>query len=81
MLSSLPANGDGRTEFQTQNCWKPPGHPGSGDLFAGGLQTVAVVVRSASVRGTFPGARQDWIKIKNPNSPAVKREAEKDWGR
>ena len=32
MLSSLLVNGDGRTEFQTHNCWKPPGHPGSGDL-------------------------------------------------
>jgi len=27
------------------------------------------------------GRSPDWIKIKNPNSPAVKREAEKDWGR
>jgi hypothetical protein len=23
----------------------------------------------------------DWIKLKNPNSPAVRREAEEDWGR
>jgi hypothetical protein len=22
-----------------------------------------------------------WLKIKNPNAPAVKREAEEDWGR
>jgi hypothetical protein len=22
-----------------------------------------------------------WVKIKNPNAPAVKREAEEDWGR
>jgi hypothetical protein len=22
-----------------------------------------------------------WIKVKNPNAPAVKREAEEDWGR
>jgi hypothetical protein len=23
----------------------------------------------------------DWLKSKNPNAPAVKREAEEDWGR
>ena len=23
----------------------------------------------------------DWIKCKNPESPAVKREAEEDWGK
>jgi bifunctional non-homologous end joining protein LigD len=23
----------------------------------------------------------DWLKMKNPNAPAVKREAEEDWGR
>jgi len=22
-----------------------------------------------------------WVKVKNPNAPAVKREAEEDWGR
>jgi bifunctional non-homologous end joining protein LigD len=27
------------------------------------------------------GRSPDWIKLKNPNSPAVRREAEKDWGR
>jgi hypothetical protein len=23
----------------------------------------------------------EWIKVKNPSAPAVKREAEEDWGR
>ena len=23
----------------------------------------------------------DWLKVKNPNAPAVRREAEEDWGR
>jgi hypothetical protein len=23
---------------------------------------------------------RDWLKMKNPNAPAVKREAEEDWG-
>jgi bifunctional non-homologous end joining protein LigD len=27
------------------------------------------------------GRSPDWIKSKNPNAPAVKREAEIDWGR
>jgi len=27
------------------------------------------------------GRSQHWVKIKNPNAPAVKREAEEDWGR
>ena len=27
------------------------------------------------------GRSNDWLKIKNPNAPAVKREAEKDGGR
>src|SRR5262249_37626266 len=27
------------------------------------------------------GRSRDWVKTKNPNAPAVKREAEEDWGR
>jgi bifunctional non-homologous end joining protein LigD len=27
------------------------------------------------------GRSQHWVKVKNPNAPAVKREAEEDWGR
>jgi hypothetical protein len=27
------------------------------------------------------GHSRDWIKCKNPSAPAVKREAEEDWGR
>ena len=27
------------------------------------------------------GRSRDWLKFKNPNAPAVKREAEEDWGR
>jgi hypothetical protein len=26
------------------------------------------------------GRSKDWLKFKNPESPAVKREAEEDWG-
>jgi ATP-dependent DNA ligase len=27
------------------------------------------------------GRSRDWLKMKNPNAPAVKREAEQDWGK
>ena len=27
------------------------------------------------------GRSPDWLKFKNPNAPAVRREAEEDWGR
>jgi hypothetical protein len=27
------------------------------------------------------GRTSDWLKCKNPDAPAVKREAEEDWGR
>ena len=27
------------------------------------------------------GRSRDWLKLKNPNAPAVKRESEEDWGR
>jgi ATP-dependent DNA ligase len=26
------------------------------------------------------GPSPDWLKMKNPDAPAVKREAEEDWG-
>jgi ATP-dependent DNA ligase len=27
------------------------------------------------------GRTRDWLKMKNPEAPAVKREAEEEWGR
>jgi hypothetical protein len=27
------------------------------------------------------GRSSDWLKMKNPDAPAVKREAEEDWGK
>ena len=27
------------------------------------------------------GRTSDWLKFKNPEAPAVKREAEEDWGK
>jgi hypothetical protein len=35
-----------------------------------------------AVNGSAKASRsQDWLKMKNPQAPAVKREAEEDWGR
>ena len=50
----------------------------------------AVVFLQDGARGDrfeAPGSRYrsgrspDWLKFKNPDAPAVKREAEEDWGR
>jgi ATP-dependent DNA ligase len=27
------------------------------------------------------GRSRDWLKMKNPDAPAVRREAEEDWGK
>jgi hypothetical protein len=38
--------------------------------------------RNAITCSTYRSGRSsDWLKMKNPNAPAVKREAEEDWGR
>ena len=43
-----------------------------------GLEGIVSKRRDSSYRS---GRSPDWIKSKNPNAPAVKREAEEDWGR
>jgi bifunctional non-homologous end joining protein LigD len=43
-----------------------------------GLEGIVSRRRDSSYRS---GRSPDWIKSKNPNAPAVKREAEEDWGR
>ena len=37
--------------------------------------------RSANTRAIVPAARPDWLNVKTSDAPAVKREAEEDWGR
>jgi hypothetical protein len=37
--------------------------------------------RSAAKLLSKDEARRNWVKVKNPKAPAVKREAEEDWGR
>jgi hypothetical protein len=36
---------------------------------------------SAGLFVVLIGRSPDWLKFKNPEAPAVKREAEEDWGR
>ena len=43
-----------------------------------GLEGIVSKRRDSSYRS---GRLPDWIKSKNPDAPAVKREAEEDWGR
>jgi bifunctional non-homologous end joining protein LigD len=42
-----------------------------------GLEGIVSKRRDSGYRS---GRSPDWIKSKNPNAPAVKREAEEDWG-
>ena len=43
-----------------------------------GLEGIVSKRRDSCYRS---GRSADWIKSKNPKAPAVKREAEEDWGR
>jgi ATP-dependent DNA ligase len=43
-----------------------------------GLEVIVSKRRDSFYRS---GRSPDWIKSKNPNAPAVKREAEEDWVR
>jgi len=43
-----------------------------------GLEGIVSKRKGSPYRG---GRSPDWLKIKNPASPAVKREAEEDWGK
>jgi bifunctional non-homologous end joining protein LigD len=43
-----------------------------------GLEGIVSKRRDSRYRS---GRSSDWIKSKNPNAPAMKREAEEDWGR
>jgi hypothetical protein len=41
------------------------------------MNSCASMERSIYRRGRSP----HWVKVKNPNAPAVKRETEEDWGK
>jgi hypothetical protein len=42
------------------------------------IKPIARTSRIVSLR--IAGRSPDWLKMKNPEAPAVKREAEEDWG-
>jgi ATP-dependent DNA ligase len=43
-----------------------------------GLEDIVSKRKDSAYRS---GRSPDWLKMKNPTAPAVKREAEEDWGR
>jgi hypothetical protein len=51
------------------------------------IEMSAMVIEDGDVTLCLLGSRYrsgrspDWLKMKNPAAPAVKREAEEDWGR
>jgi len=52
--------------------------------FSMGIFVITVVEGIVSKRKGSPyrsGRSPDWLKMKNPEAPAVKRKAEEDWGR
>jgi ATP-dependent DNA ligase len=55
----------------------------SGDPWLHEINTMASGVSLAKRLGSRyrSGRSTDWLKFKNPAAPAVKREAEEDWGR
>jgi hypothetical protein len=66
------------------------GVPGMGDIRGVPGITGTRVALSIGLRGhrqqaagldLSPRPIPDWIKVKNPKAPAVRREAEEDWGR
>jgi hypothetical protein len=50
-------------------------------LFATASLMLASLSRSARISAYRPGRSPDWLKMKNPAAPAVKREAEEEWGK
>jgi hypothetical protein len=47
----------------------------------GSLSRKTPAPRATVGRTSLPGRSPDWLKMKNPAAPAVKREAEEDWAK
>src|SRR5262249_54387022 len=43
--------------------------------------SLLLVIRRHGSRAYVPGRSRDWLKMKNSDAPAVKREEEEEWGR
>jgi bifunctional non-homologous end joining protein LigD len=55
-------------------------HPDGALVFAHACKLGAEGIVSKRLRSRYRSGRSpDWLKFKNPNAPAVKREAEEDW--
>ena len=51
-------------------------------VFRGACRLGCEGIVSKRLGSTYRRGRSPlWLKVKNPNAPAVKREAEEDWGR
>jgi hypothetical protein len=55
-------------------------HPGDIVFHACAMGLEGIVSKRLGSR-YVSGRTRDWLKMKNPDAPAVKREAEEDWGR
>ena len=57
-------------------------HPEGGVVFQQACQLGCEGIVSKRLGSRYRSGRSpDWLKFKNPAAPAVKREAEEDWGR
>jgi ATP-dependent DNA ligase len=51
------------------------------EVNARGLKTEQVIVSKRKNSPYRSGRSPDWLKMKNMDAPAVRREAEEDWGK
>jgi bifunctional non-homologous end joining protein LigD len=57
-------------------------HGNGAEIFLHACQLGCEGIVSKRLGSRYTSGRTDsWIKVKNPTAPAVKREAEEDWGR
>jgi bifunctional non-homologous end joining protein LigD len=57
-------------------------HPNGAAVFHHACKLGAEGIVSKRLGSRYRSGRSpDWLKFKNPEAPAVKREAEEDWGR
>jgi bifunctional non-homologous end joining protein LigD len=59
-----------------------PEHPDGALVFAHACKLGVEGIVSKRLGSRYRSGRSpDWLKFKNPDAPAAKREAEEDWGR
>ena len=71
-----------RRSLAATKCSDPACCIGSSAKCSGAMMSSTNAVLRRRCEGGRPSGRSGrWLKFKNPNAPAVKREAEEDWGR